>query len=163
LFRAPRCRAQTIERYEGILIDTSGSISKDGMTRELFEEYLLSTKKLLLTEPADSRVWVSSIAQDSFGGVHEVVKGWTPSPIWIFSDMMNETPEFPMPQLLEIGPERMLERAIANGLVIPLVRYKIYILGASPAGLTPKSWMTIKIFWKMYFRAAGVELMTYST
>ena len=67
------------------------------------------------------------------------------------------------PQLLEIGPERMFERAKANGLVIPMVRYKIYVLGASPAGLTPKSWMTMKIFWKMYFRAAGAELVAYST
>jgi hypothetical protein len=77
--------------------------------------------------------------------------------------MMNETSDFPMPQLLEIGPVRMLERAKANGLVIPMVRYKIYVLGASPARLTPRSWMTIRVFWKMYFTAAGAELVAYST
>jgi hypothetical protein len=153
--------AQTIESYEGILIDTSVSIAKGKANNQLFHEYLSSTKKLLLTEPANSRVWVSSIAKDSFGGVQEAVKGWTPDArdeftddlnrarnqlaarfdaksrtmtptssgtdifgglwhpktlfksapksdasqsfpktIWIFSDMMNETQEFPMPTLL---------------------------------------------------------------
>jgi hypothetical protein len=35
---------------------------------------------------------------------------------WIFSVTMNETREFPMPELLNIGPGRMVERAEANGL-----------------------------------------------
>ena len=119
------------------------------------------------------------ISTDSFGGVHEVLKGWTPESdgiftydltrarrqlvatfevngsgmlpiaagtdiigglwhmkaffesradsyssgstkrIWIFSDMMNETAKFPMPALLGTGPERMLERANAEGLLVP--------------------------------------------
>src|SRR5882724_11960867 len=67
--------AQTIERYEGILIDTSASIAKGGARNELFREYLMSTKKLLRTEPPNTRVWVSSIADDSFGGTREIVKG----------------------------------------------------------------------------------------
>jgi hypothetical protein len=66
-------RAQTVEHYEGILIDTSASISRGGTTNDLFQDYLLSTKKLLLTEPPNSRVWVSSIATDSFGGVGELL------------------------------------------------------------------------------------------
>jgi len=167
---------QAIERYEGILIDTSASIAKGGAGDELFREYLASMRRLLLTEPANSRVWVSSIASDSFGGTCEIVKGWTPdasgvftdnlnraqrqlaasfeakssamapessstdifgglwhlnalfesSPrsdeshalskdIWIFSDMMNETGEFPMPQLIDTAPEQMLERVKSNG------------------------------------------------
>jgi hypothetical protein len=77
--------------------------------------------------------------------------------------MTNETREFPMPQLLEIGPERMLERAKANGLLVPMPHYKIYVYGASPAGLTPHSWMTIKRFWEIYFEAAGAGLGIYST
>jgi len=214
---------QNIERYEGILIDTSGSIGKGGRSSDLFREYLFSTKKILLTEPPNARVWVSIIATDSFGGVHEILKGWTPdargvftddltrarrelasgfevkssgmspvaagtdifgalwhlkmlfesSPkadgshalpktIWIFSDMMNETPNFPMPELIVIGPERMLERAKANGLLIPLRGYKVYVLGASPSGLTPQVWLAVKTFWTAYFRAAGAELASYS-
>ena len=81
--------AQTIERYEGILIDTSASIAKAGAGNELFREYLTSTKKLLLTEPANSRVWVSSIASDSFGGTREIVKGWTPDARGVFTDNLN--------------------------------------------------------------------------
>ena len=77
--------------------------------------------------------------------------------------MMNETHEFPMPQLIELGPERMLERAKANGLLVPLPRHKIYVYGASFAGLTPHSFLTIKRFWEAYFAAAGAELVTYST
>jgi hypothetical protein len=212
-------RAQKIEHYEGILIDTSGSIARQGTTNDLFREYLFSTKRLLLTEPASSRLWVSVISTDSFGGVHEVLKGWTPEShgiftdnltrarrqlaasfemkssgmapvaagtdiigglwhmkallepgpadeassgstrtIWIFSDMMNETASFPMPALLGTGPERMLERAKADGLLVPLNGYMIYVQGASPNGLSPQAWLTVKKFWEMYFMAAGARL-----
>lgn len=215
-------RAQTVERYEGILIDTSGSIARSA-TSDLFQQYLLSTKKLLATEPPNTRVWVSSIEVDSFGSNGAILKGWTPdsrgvftgdlnrarrqlasafegkssglSPsaagtdifgalwrlktlfesggasgtdqgfpkiIWIFSDMMNETRVFQMPALLDTGPERMLERAKANRLVVPLKGYRIYVYGATPAGLTPQAWTTVKHFWSLYFEAAGAELVTYS-
>ncbi|MGB9236805.1 MAG: hypothetical protein WCC04_20545 [Terriglobales bacterium] len=215
--------AQTVERYEGVLIDTSGSISRGGTTSDLFREYLLSTRKLLLTEPPSSRVWVSVISTDSFGGVHEILKGWTPEAhgvftddlmrarrqlaasfeekssgmapvaagtdiigglwhmkalfesdqksdashsaektIWIFSDMMNETPSLLMPALLGTGPERMLERTKTNGLVVPLKGYTIHVQGASTNGLSPQVWLTIKQFWEMYFEAAGAQLASYS-
>lgn len=219
LLGAAASRAQTIERYEGILIDTSGSISQGGAT-DLFKEYLTATKKLLLTEIPNTRVWVSSITVDSFGGEGALLKGWTPdargvftdqldrarrqlasafeqkssglspmatgtdifgalwrfkalfesagnSPgvpktIWIFSDMVNETRSFPMPNLIATGPEHMLERAKANGLVVPLTGYKLYIYGATPTGLAPQAWLAVKNFWTLYFQAAGAELVTYS-
>jgi hypothetical protein len=211
------------QSLEGILIDTSGSISRGSTTNELFHEYLIATRKLLQTEPANTRVWISSISMDSFGGGHEILKGWTPdargvftddlnrarhqlassfeskssgvgpvasgtdifgglwhmkaifesSPrsdtshsatktIWIFSDMMNETKEFLMPELLEFGPDRMLERAKANGLIVPLNGYEIYVYGASPSGLTPLAWRALKTFWAKYFTAAGADLVSYS-
>jgi len=81
--------AQTIERYEGILIDTSASIAKGGGGNELFREYLASTKKLLLTEPANSHVWVSSIADDSVGRTRGIGKGWTPDARGVFTDDLN--------------------------------------------------------------------------
>jgi|SRR5882724_1648066 len=81
--------AQTIERYEGILIDTSASIAKGGAGDELFREYLTSTRKLLLTEPANSRIWVSSIGDDSFGGAHAIAKGWTPDGRGVFTGNLN--------------------------------------------------------------------------
>ena len=220
----PHLYSQTVEHYEGILIDTSSSIARGDTNRDLFKEYLRSTKRLLATEPPNTQVWVSSIATNSFGGVRKIVKGWTPdaqgiftadlnharrqlatsfeaksasltanaqgtdifgglwhmkilfdssatsasqgrpsTTIWIFSDMMNETSQFNMPQLLEIGPERMLERAKASGLMVPLQRYEIRVLGASQTGLTPQQWLTIRKFWEMYFTAAGARLTTYST
>lgn len=221
LFGAAAAHAQNIERYEGILIDTSGSISRNGTTSELFREYLLSTKKLLATEAPNTRVLVSGIAVDSFGGDGTILKGWTPEShgiftddlnrarrqlvssfeqksskltpvaagtdifgalwrfnalfgstgksantqtktIWIFSDMINETPNFQMPSLLPTGPEQMLERAKANGLIVPLNGYKIYIYGATPNGLSPQAWLAIKSFWTLYFQAAGAELARYS-
>jgi hypothetical protein len=216
-------RAQTIERYEGVLIDTSSSISRGGSTNDLFQAYLVGTKKLLLTEPANSRVWVSSIATDSFGGEGEVLKGWTPdsrgvftddlnrarrqlsstfekkslnlSPVasgtdifgalwrfkawfdfapspraiprisktvWIFSDMVNEARQFPMPILATSGPDKMLEIAKERGLLVPMNGYKVYVYGASPRGLTPQSWAAIRDFWTIYFQAAGAELVIYS-
>ena len=82
--------------------------------------------------------------------------------IWIFSDMVNETRDFPMPDLIAIGPEEMLERVKANGLLVPLSGYKIHIHGASPSGLTPQVWLAVKKFWTMYFSAAGAELVAYS-
>ena len=225
LLLPPFAKAQNQEqRLEGILIDTSSSISKDGGNDEFFREYLSNTKKLLLTEPANSRVWVSVISVDSFGGVRMVMKGWTPeahgvftdnlvrarhqlamnfetkssemsaqsagtdiigglwdmktvfesSPnnrddsatsktIWIFSDMVNETPTFYLPGLIENGPERTLARARAKGLLVPLKGYKIHVSGASTNGLTPDGWLTIKEFWRMYFAASGAELVSYSS
>jgi hypothetical protein len=214
--------AQKVDRYEGILIDTSGSISR-GVTNGLFREYLTSTRKLLLTEPANSRVWVASISTDSFGGIREIVKGWTPDvhgiftddlnrarrelvsefevkssgmapvasgtdifgglwhlkaifesipktntshqvskTIWILSDMLNETKTFSMPALIEMGSERMLELATANGLIVPLNGYKVYVVGAAPSGLTPEAWFRVKDFWTRYFTAAGAEVVAYS-
>jgi len=85
-----------------------------------------------------------------------------PKTIWIFSDMMNETQDFPMPTLIAIGPEQMLERVKANGLLVPMNGYKIYVYGASPSSLTPQSWIAIRRFWVMYFAAAGAELVAYS-
>ncbi len=82
--------------------------------------------------------------------------------IWIFSDMMNETREFPMPELMEMGPDRMLEHTQAKGLVLPLKGYQIYIEGASPKGLTPQAWVAVKAFWTKYFAATGAELVSYS-
>lgn len=82
--------------------------------------------------------------------------------IWIFSDMVNETPQFDMPQILEIGPERIFERAKAQGLIVPLRGYEIHVQGASPSGLTPHDWLTIRRFWEMYFSSAGASIETYS-
>ena len=214
--------AQTIKHHEGILIDVSGSIGKGGANNDLFREYLFAVKKLLLTEPPNSRVWVSVITTESFGSVRSLVKGWTPdaqgvftddlnrarhqlaanfeakssglSPsaagtdiigglwqlkallesgskgssdavsktIWISSDMMNESANLNMPPLLPAGPEKMLERAKANGLIVPLAGYRVYVIGASPAGLSPQAWNALRTFWTLYFREAGAELVSYS-
>jgi hypothetical protein len=81
--------AQTINRHEGILIDVSGSIGKDGANNELFRAYLFAVKKLLLTEPPNSRVWVSVITTESFGSVRSSVKGWTPNAQGVFTDDLN--------------------------------------------------------------------------
>jgi hypothetical protein len=214
--------AQTINRHEGVLIDVSGSIGKGGGNGELFREYLFSVKKLLLTEPPNSRVWVSVITTESFGSVRSLVKGWTPDAqgvftddlnrarhqlaanfeaksagltptaagtdiigglwqlkallesgskgnsdavsktIWIFSDMMNESANLNMPALLPAGPEKMIERAKSNGLMVPLDGYRVYVIGASPAGLSPQTWNALRTFWTLYFREAGAELVSYS-
>jgi hypothetical protein len=214
--------AETINRHEGILIDVSGSIGKGGANDELFREYLFAVKKLLLTEPPNSRVWVSVITTESFGSVRSLVRGWTPDAqgvftddlnrarhqlaanfeaksagltptaagtdiigglwqmkallesgskgssdavsktIWIFSDMMNESSNFNMPALLPAGPEKMVERAKTDGLIVPLAGYKVYVTGASTAGLSPQAWNALRTFWTLYFREAGAELVSYS-
>ncbi len=223
LLSAPIVHAQVVDGDQGILIDSSLSIARDGTSHELFRQYLHAAKMLLASEPPRTRVWVTSIATDSFGGVREIVTGRTPEArgiftadltraraqlterfeskssaltpnavgtdifgglwhlrtlfdsdsklagsdersksIWIFSDMVNETAEFPMPQLLSIGAERMLERAKASGLIVPLQNYEIHVYGASTDGMNPRAWTTIKAFWQMYFASAGAKLVTYS-
>lgn len=215
--------AQSVEHYEAILIDTSASISRGGRTNELFHEYLIAVKKLLRNEPPNSRVWVLTISEDSFGQAHEILKGWTPeahgvftddltrartelassferkssglSPmaaatdifgaLWhvkaifesgarpntaapmsksivLFSDMMNDTKAFPMPELLELGPAKMLERAKGSQFIAPLTGYKIYVHGASTEGLSPREWSIVKDFWTRYFAVGGGELVSYS-
>jgi len=215
--------AQTVAHYDGILIDTSASISRGGRTTGLFKQYLIGARRLLKTEPPNTRVWVFSISSDSFGGAHELLKGWTPDArgvftddlnrarielasafeekssglapvasatdifggLWhlkavfesdskqgsatsvpksivVFSDMMNETKSFLMPELIEMGPEKMLERAKSNGLLVPLHGYRVYVYGASTEGLNPKSWNIVKSFWIAYFQTVGAELVSYS-
>jgi hypothetical protein len=213
--------AQTLNRYEGILIDVSGSIGAGGANNELFTEYAHGVRQLLLTEPPSSRVVVSTITTESFGSVREILKGWTPEThgiftdnltrarrqlaasfesngsgltpiaggtdvfgalwhlktlmdsdrqvgsggtrdIWIFSDMVNETPALMMPALIGSGPRKMLEQAKANGLLVPMSGYKVHICGASMQGLSPQAWNTVKMFWTNYFQATGADLVTYS-
>jgi hypothetical protein len=214
--------AQTIEHYQGILIDSSASISRAGNTSQLFDRYLLATKDLLLREPPNSHVWISTISTDSFGGSQVILKGWTPeshgvfaddlnrsrrqlasafeakssamSPVasgtdilgalwrfkalaeshedgrtastkdlWIFSDMMHETKEFSMPELLTLGSRQMLQKAGAERLLVPLKGYTVHVCGASTSGMSPREWRAVQEFWKAYFAAAGAELNTYST
>src|SRR6185437_9565211 len=221
LLNSALLKAQTLNRYEGTLIDVSGSIGAGGATDELFREYAHSVRQLLLTEPESSRVVVSTITTESFGSVREILKGWTPEAhgvftdnltharrqlassfeanasalapiaggtdifgalwrlkalmdsdpqvrpgatreIWIFSDMINETPTLMMPALVASGPQNMLEQAKANGLLVPLRGYKVHICGASMRGLSPQAWNVVKAFWTNYFRAAGADLVSYS-
>jgi hypothetical protein len=79
--------------------------------------------------------------------------------IWIFSDMMNESANLNMPALLPAGPEKMVERASATGLIVPLAGYRVYVIGASPAGLNPQTWNALRTFWTLYFREAGAGLV----
>jgi hypothetical protein len=122
-------------------------------------------------ERQSSQVAPREAGTDIFGALWHVKTFFESNPdiessasqtIWIFSDMMNETPEFPMPKLLSLGPEQMFERAKANGLVVPLKGYKVYVQGASAAGLTAQRWLILKTFWTMYFATAGAELVIYS-
>jgi hypothetical protein len=89
LITATYSHAQEITRHEGILIDVSGSIGRGGENNERLNEYLRSAKQLLATEPPNSRVWVSVITTDSFGGVRELMKGWTPGTQGVFTDNLN--------------------------------------------------------------------------
>ena len=68
-----------------------------------------------------------------------------------------------MPELLDLGPQRMLERAKSKKLLVPLSGYRIHVYGASTSGLTPQAWIAIKRFWAEYFRGAEAELVTYSS
>lgn len=82
-------RAEKITRYEGILIDTSKSISHRGQTNDLFRQYLHGVKKLLRTEPPNTKVWVLAISEDSFGGTPEIFSGWTPGVHGVFTDDLS--------------------------------------------------------------------------
>jgi hypothetical protein len=76
--------------------------------------------------------------------------------------MMNESANFNMPALLPAGPEKMIERAKANSLMVPLSGYRVHVIGASPAGLSPQTWNAFRTIWTLYFREAGAELVSYS-
>jgi hypothetical protein len=82
--------------------------------------------------------------------------------IWIFSDMMNDTKEFSMPELIGLGYQQMLGRAKAEGLIVPLNGYKIHVCGATTIGASPIAWRMTKTFWSTYFTAAGGKLVLYS-
>jgi hypothetical protein len=83
--------------------------------------------------------------------------------IWIFWGMIIETKEFPSAELIEFGPQRLLRAREKDGLLVPLVGYKVSIYGASSSGLTPKVLNTVKDFWTRYFSTAGAQLISYSS
>jgi hypothetical protein len=89
LLRGLPSYSQVVEHEEGTLLDTSASMGNGDANRSLFQECVGSTKKLLASEPPNARVWVSAIANDSFGGAREIVKGWTPEIHSVFSDDLN--------------------------------------------------------------------------
>ena len=60
------------------------------------------------------------------------------------------------------GPKKMIERAKTDGLIVPIAGYRVYVIGASPAGLRPQTWNALRTFWTLYFRKAGAELIAYS-
>lgn len=108
-----------------------------------------------------------SAGTDIFGGlwqVHALLDSTRSQDkeINIFSDMMNETAAFNMPALLALGPEKMMNMARSNNLLVSLKGYRIRVLGASTSGLTPQAWETMKKFWTLYFHETGAELISYS-
>src|SRR5205823_5965 len=86
---SPALHSQATEHYEAILMDTSRSIARGRASRDLFQEYLHGAKRLLATEPPNTRVWISAIGTDSFGGVVELLKGFTPDARGVFTDDLN--------------------------------------------------------------------------
>lgn len=40
-----------------------------------------------------------------------------------------------------------LEHAKANGLIVPMNGYKVYVYGATSDGLSPQAWQAMKNFW----------------
>jgi hypothetical protein len=81
--------SQSVERHEAILLDVSGSVGGGTSQNQRFREYLYAAKKLLLTEPPNSRVWVSTITTESFGSVQELLKGHTPDVQGVFTDDLD--------------------------------------------------------------------------
>lgn len=103
-------------------------------------------------------LWRLKALMDSDPQVHQSAT----HEIWIFSDMINETPTLMMPALIASGPQKMLEQAKANGLLVPMHDYRIHICGASMRGLSPRAWNVVKAFWTAYFEATGASLANYS-
>ena len=117
-------RAQTITRYEGILIDTSKSISRGDRRSELFQEYIAGVKKLLLTEPPNSRVEVLTISSDSFGGTGEILSGRTPGVHGVFTGELERARQ---QMILKFGQEtsHMVPSAKGTDIFGALWRLKI--------------------------------------
>jgi hypothetical protein len=79
----------------------------------------------------------------------------------LFTDGVNETPAFNMPALLPTGVENMLSLARANRLVVPLPGVRVYMWAA--AAPNAEAYAATKAFWSAYLKAAGAELVVYST
>ncbi|MGE0406362.1 MAG: hypothetical protein AB7O65_08685 [Candidatus Korobacteraceae bacterium] len=88
VFSVLNAHAQRSTRQEAILIDVSGSIG-NGTKSDIFQEYLVGAKRLLITEPPEGRVVVSTITTDSFGSGREIVKGWTPQASGVFTERLT--------------------------------------------------------------------------
>lgn len=82
--------------------------------------------------------------------------------MWIFSDMQNDTKEFPMPELIELDAQRMIEKAKSERCLVPLRGYQVHVCGVSTAVMSPRNWVTVKEFWRRFFTTVGVKLESFS-
>lgn len=140
--------------------------------RGVFTDALNRARRQLVAAFASKAVHLAPTARntDIFGALARVKVEFgaeaggksIPKTVWIFSDMVNDTQEFPMPKLLQLGPRKMLQRARIEHLMLHLEHFSIRVQGASTAGLTPLNWLEIRKFWQMYFAAAGAQLVFYS-
>ena len=132
---------QTIAHHEGILIDVSGSIGKGGPNSELFRDYLVATKKLLLTEPPQSRVWISVITTESFGTVRSLVKGWTPDAQGVFTDDLNRARR-ELATAFEMKSAALKPTAAGTDIIGGLWQLKALLESGTSAGVSKTIWIS---------------------
>jgi len=79
----------------------------------------------------------------------------------IFSDMRN-TSELNIERLKKIDVQRSISIVEKLGLIPDLKGTRVSCLGIHSVGKSPSYWLSLREFWKEFFRRAGAEALTFS-
>src|SRR5260370_40577810 len=105
----------------------------------------MASSKLLLTEPPNTRVWVSSISTDSFGGEREILKGCTPDARGVFTDDPTRA-RHQLASAFEVKSSGMAPVASKTDIVGGLWRMKALLESGPKPATSPSLTKTIWIF-----------------
>jgi hypothetical protein len=79
----------------------------------------------------------------------------------LLSDMLQFTKDV-TPEKIALEGDTVLKSLKAEGLIPDMTGIEVYVMGASTAGVDPKTWRGVKGFWVRYFEKTGACLKTYS-
>src|SRR5579871_589467 len=147
--------SQIVGREEGQLIDTSLSMGKGEANQYLFRECVASAKMLLASETPNTRVWVSIIASDSFGGVPDILTGWTPDVHGVFSDDLKQARR-QLTERFEAKTATLAPTAPNTDIFGSLWRMKVFFESVPAA---PRIKMTLWVFSDMMNDTPGFRMM----
>jgi hypothetical protein len=79
----------------------------------------------------------------------------------VLSDMRQAKGKYNFEKQPKINT-RLIDEVVNDGLIPSLKSVRVWILGAHAEGVSQVYWMSVRDFWREYFKRAGAELVIYT-